>query len=153
MRLPRSCWGPAGRRRDRRQRLRRGPDHDPGSSLWTIAVIPLKLNRKLKGSCDRQRYTQRNRVERCLNKLKHFRGLATLYCKKIEAFSAHLPLSPAPEALCGCNLVRGWIYIIRIRPWIWVWRRDIPGPGVQGGLLRHTRSQPLRFVIVDRLNR
>ena len=54
--------------------------------LGAQAVIPPKCNRKLQRTYDRQLYKLRNRIERCFNRLKHFRRLATRYCKTILAF-------------------------------------------------------------------
>jgi putative transposase len=55
-------------------------------SIGAQAVIPPKCNRKLQREYDRQLYKQRNRIERCFNKLKHFRRFATRYCKTLQAF-------------------------------------------------------------------
>jgi transposase len=55
----------------------RGYDADvlvaQSESLGAKAVIPPKCNRKLQRAYDRELYKQRNRIERCFNKLKHFR--------------------------------------------------------------------------------
>lgn len=67
------------------------------------AVIPEKTdqaaNRRRKGSAgdrpvafDPQRYRQRNTVERCSQKIKIWRGLATRYDKSPESFEAGLHL-------------------------------------------------------------
>ncbi|GAA2009456.1 hypothetical protein GCM10009838_89140 [Catenulispora subtropica] len=67
------------------------------------AVIPEKVdqaaNRKKKGSAggrpvgfDPERYKQRNTVERCFQKVKTWRGLATRYDKSLESFAAGLHL-------------------------------------------------------------
>jgi transposase len=67
------------------------------------AVIPDKAdqqaNRKKKGSkggrpisYDTQRYKQRNVVERCFQKVKTWRGLATRYDKSPESYEAGLHL-------------------------------------------------------------
>ena len=67
------------------------------------AVIPDKAdqqaNRKKKGSkggrpisYDTQRYKQRNTVERCFQKVKTWRGLATRYDKSPESYEAGLHL-------------------------------------------------------------
>lgn len=67
------------------------------------AVIPDKkdqqANRKKKGSkggrpitYDKQRYKQRNVVERCFQKIKTWQGLATRYDKSPESYEAGLHL-------------------------------------------------------------
>ena len=67
------------------------------------AVIPEKTdqqaNRKKKGSAggrpvgfDPDRYKQRNTVERCFQKIKTWRGLATRYDKSPESYEAGLYL-------------------------------------------------------------
>jgi transposase len=66
-------------------------------------VIPVKAdqaaNRKKRGSrggrehaFDPALYKDRNTVERCINKLKSWRGIATRYDKKPESYSAGLHL-------------------------------------------------------------
>ena len=64
-------------------------------SLGATAVIPPKRNRKQQRNYDRELYKQRNRIERCFNKLKHFRRFATRYCKTIQAFRAFTALACA----------------------------------------------------------
>lgn len=59
------------------------------------AVIPSKCNRKQQRAYDRELYKQRNRIERCFNKLKHFRRFATRYCKTIQAFRSFTALACA----------------------------------------------------------
>jgi putative transposase len=59
------------------------------------AVIPPRRNRKHQRAYDRELYKQRNRIERCFNKLKHFRRFATRYCKTIQAFRAFTALACA----------------------------------------------------------
>lgn len=67
------------------------------------AVIPEKAdqqaNRRKKGSkggrpiaYDTERYKQRNTVERCFQRLKTWRGLATRYDKSPESYEAGLHL-------------------------------------------------------------
>ena len=46
----------------------------------SIAVKPRKLNKRL--------YRQRNRVERFINRIKHYRRVATRYEKTLQNFSA-----------------------------------------------------------------
>lgn len=68
-----------------------------------VAVIPEKAdqqaNRKKKGSAggrpvsfDPERYKGRNTVERCFQKIKTWRGLATRYDKSPESYEAGLRL-------------------------------------------------------------
>lgn len=64
-------------------------------SLGARAVIPPKCNRKQQRAYDRELYKQRNRIERCFNKLKHFRRFATRYCKTIQAFRSFTALACA----------------------------------------------------------
>jgi transposase len=57
------------------------------------AVIPPKLNRKQQREYDRNLYKQRNRIERCFSRLKHFRRFTTRYEKKTKLLC---PSSPSP---------------------------------------------------------
>jgi transposase len=57
-------------------------------------------NRKRKGSqggrppiFDREAYKRRNTVERCINRLKNWRGLATRYEKTATVFQAGLHIA------------------------------------------------------------
>ena len=50
-------------------------------TMGAVAVIPSKSNRKRQRSHDKTLYRQRNRIERCLSRLKHFRRFATRYEK------------------------------------------------------------------------
>jgi len=43
------------------------------------AVIPSKRNRRVSIPHDSLAYKERNRIERCFNKLKHFRHIATRF--------------------------------------------------------------------------
>lgn len=56
-------------------------------------VIPSTRSRKRAIRYDRQAYKQRNRVERCFNKLKHFRRLATRFDRLDCHFLALLHLA------------------------------------------------------------
>jgi len=51
-------------------------------------VIPSRSNRKQQWDYDRELYKQRNRIERLINKLKHFRAVATRYQKLSNTFLA-----------------------------------------------------------------
>ena len=56
-------------------------------------VIPPKRNRTLQREYDVELYKQRNRIERCFNKLKHFRRFATRYEKSKTAFHSLVALA------------------------------------------------------------
>ncbi len=56
-------------------------------------VIPSTRSRKRAIRYDRQAYKQRNRVERCFNKLKHFRRIATRFDRLDCHFMAALHLA------------------------------------------------------------
>lgn len=77
----------------------RGYDADAlvaqSENLGAKAVIPPRRNRRLQRVYDRDLYKQRNRIERCFNKLKHFRRFATRYCKTIQAFQSFTALACA----------------------------------------------------------
>ncbi len=68
----------------------RGYDSDHIRSVITrrggTAVIPGKVNRKEAISVDAITYALRNRVERCFNKLKCSRRLATRYDKTADSY-------------------------------------------------------------------
>lgn len=59
------------------------------------AVIPSRIHRKVQRPHDRTLYKLRNRIERCFNRLKQFRRLATRYCKRRIAFQATVTLACA----------------------------------------------------------
>ena len=77
----------------------RGYDADvlvaQSESLGAKAVIPPKCNRKLQRAYDRELYKQRNHIERCFNKLKHFRRFATRYDRRAIHFLAFTHLAAA----------------------------------------------------------
>jgi len=60
-----------------------------------IAVIPSKRDRKAAIPHDRALYRERNRIERCFNKLKHFRRIATRYDRCDIYFLAFLYIASA----------------------------------------------------------
>lgn len=64
-------------------------------TLGAEAVIPPKCNRRQPRAFNRELYKQRNRIERCFNKLKQFRRFATRYCKTIQAFRSFTALACA----------------------------------------------------------
>jgi transposase len=57
------------------------------------AVIPANRSRKKRIRHDKALYRERNRIERCFNKLKHFRRLATRYDRRARHFLAFLCLA------------------------------------------------------------
>ena len=59
------------------------------------AVIPSNRSRKRRLRHDKALYRERNRIERCFNKLKHFRRLATRYDRRARHFLAFLCLRQA----------------------------------------------------------
>ena len=64
-------------------------------AIGAEAVIPSKICRKVQRPHDRTLYKLRNRIERCFNRLKNFRRLATRYCKRRVAFQATVTLACA----------------------------------------------------------
>jgi transposase len=64
-------------------------------SLGALPVIPPRRHRKQPRSYDRELYKLRNRIERCFNRLKHFRRLSTRYCRTLEAFRSCTALACA----------------------------------------------------------
>lgn len=56
-------------------------------------TIPRKDNERYRGKFDKALYRQRNWVERCFNRLKQFRRIATRYEKKAENYLAMLTLA------------------------------------------------------------
>jgi transposase len=75
----------------------RGYDDDAFRRLLrhrgTIPVIPGKKNRKIPIEYDRHVYKERNQVERFFNRIKHYRGIATRYCKTAVMFLGALTLT------------------------------------------------------------
>ncbi|RYE65828.1 MAG: IS5 family transposase [Oxalobacteraceae bacterium] len=59
------------------------------------AVIPSKKNRKICIPHDIAAYKQRNQIERCFNRLKHFRRFATRYDRRTVHFSGFTYLAAA----------------------------------------------------------
>jgi transposase len=56
-------------------------------------TIPRRSNERRPGKFDKSIYRQRNRVERCFNRLKQFRRIATRYEKKADNYLAMLTLA------------------------------------------------------------
>ena len=63
-----------------------------------VAVIPSRSNTKVPRPYCKVLYKSRNIIERCFNRLKHFRRIATRYDRKASHFLAFLHL--ATLALC-----------------------------------------------------
>jgi transposase len=59
------------------------------------AVIPSKRNRKVFIPHDANIYKHRNRIERCFNRLKHFRRFATRYDRRAIYFTGFVHLAAA----------------------------------------------------------
>jgi transposase len=57
------------------------------------AVIPPRANRKIKREYDKALYKQRNRIERCFSRLKHFRRIATRFEKHKINFQSLVALA------------------------------------------------------------
>lgn len=57
------------------------------------AVIPPRSHLKNPRSCDFALYAERYRVECFFSKLKHYRGVATRYCKRARNFAALIYLA------------------------------------------------------------
>jgi transposase len=59
------------------------------------AVIPCNPTRKTHIPHDKEIYKARNRIERCFNKLKHFRRIATRYDRRARYFLAFVMIACA----------------------------------------------------------
>lgn len=57
------------------------------------AVIPSTRSRKVPIPHDAAAYKERNRIERCFNRLKHFRRFATRYDRKATHYLAFIHLA------------------------------------------------------------
>jgi transposase len=60
-----------------------------------IAVIPSTRSRKIAIPHDAELYKNRNRIERCFNKLKHFRRFATRFDRRSVHFLAFIHIASA----------------------------------------------------------
>lgn len=58
-----------------------------------LPVIPMRKTRKLRVAMDRALYRLRNLVERCFNKLKNARRVATRYDKTAESFLGFIDIT------------------------------------------------------------
>ena len=62
-------------------------------------VIPPRSNRKTPIEYDREAYKRRNLIERCVNRLKQFRRIATRYEKTARAYLSMLCIAAANSGL------------------------------------------------------
>ena len=58
-----------------------------------VPVIPMRKSRKLRITVDHTLYRLRNLVERCFNKMKNARRLATRYDKTAESFLGFIDIT------------------------------------------------------------
>lgn len=65
------------------------------ADIGAAAVIPSNRCRKLAIPHDTAIYKHRNRIERCFNKLKHFRRFATRYERRTIHFAGFVHLAAA----------------------------------------------------------
>jgi transposase len=63
------------------------------ADMKATAVIPSTRSRKVPIPHDEVAYKDRNRIERCFNKLKHFRRFATRYDRRTVHFLAFIHLA------------------------------------------------------------
>lgn len=68
---------------------------DQIAGIGATAVIPSKRNRKVFVPHDIEIYKLRNRIERCFNRLKHFRRFATRYDRRTVHFKGFIHLAAA----------------------------------------------------------
>ena len=61
------------------------------------AVIPSNRTRKKRIRHDKAIYKMRNQIERCINRLKHFRRFATRYDRRASRFLAFIHLACAMQ--------------------------------------------------------
>ena len=65
------------------------------AEIGARAVIPCNPTRKRLIPHDKTIYKARNRIERCFNKLKHFRRIATRYDRRASYFLAFILIACA----------------------------------------------------------
>lgn len=63
------------------------------NSRDVVPVIPMRKSRKMRVGVDRSLYRLRNLVERCFNKLKNARRVATRYDKTAESFLGFIDIA------------------------------------------------------------
>ena len=81
--------------RPRRQGLRQQRLRALIAAIGAEAVIPSNRTRKKPHPPRRAIYRRRNHIERCFNKLKHFRRFATRYDRRAAHFLAFIHLACA----------------------------------------------------------
>ena len=64
-------------------------------AMGAIAVIPSNRTRKVIIPHDANAYKQRNRIERCFCRIKHFRRFATRYDRRTSHFAGFVHLAAA----------------------------------------------------------
>ena len=67
------------------------------------AVIPSNRTRKVRLPHDPLAYRSRNRIERCFNKLKHFRRIATRFDRR-DLYFPFVPPSRLRDSLAALNV-------------------------------------------------
>lgn len=65
------------------------------ADIGAAAVIPSNRTRKILIPHDATAYKHRNRIERCFNRLKHFRRFATRYDRRTIHFAGFVLLAAA----------------------------------------------------------
>lgn len=65
------------------------------ADIGAAAVIPSNRTRKVLIPHDATAYKRRNRIERCFNRLKHFRRFATRYDRRTIHFAGFIHLAAA----------------------------------------------------------
>ena len=65
------------------------------ADMGAAAVIPSNRTRRIIIPHDATAYKQRNRIERCFCRLKHFRRLATRYDRRSSHFAGFIHLAAA----------------------------------------------------------
>jgi transposase len=73
------------------------------AAMGATAVIPSNRSRKVVIPHDTNIYKHRNRIERCFNRLKHFRRFATRYDRRAIHFLAFIQLAAAMIWLAECR--------------------------------------------------
>jgi transposase len=68
-----------------------------------LPVVPPKRNRKHPWDYDKERYTQRNEIERCILRLKRFRKIFTRYDKLDIIFCGFLYFAMIIDTLLCVN--------------------------------------------------